>query len=100
MYFVHNQIVPWALCEGSVARATEVAKAQGVRFVAGASCFELCAETCSSNSFCLAILNVFCSVQCAWRGHVARKRRTYLWKERKGIIADENARILQKVIII
>jgi hypothetical protein len=36
-------------------------------------------------------------LQMAWRAHVAREKKAYLWKERKGIIADESARIVQKV---
>jgi hypothetical protein len=36
-------------------------------------------------------------LQLAWRGHAARARKQHLWKVRKGIIADESARIIQKV---
>ena len=38
-------------------------------------------------------------MQIAWRGHIARARKQYLWKVRQGIIADESARILQKVMM-
>ena len=38
-------------------------------------------------------------MQIAWRGHIARARKHYLWRVRRGIIADESARILQKVMM-
>ena len=38
-------------------------------------------------------------LQCCWRCRCARQRRQYLWKVREGIIADESARIVQKVAL-